>query len=157
MLKAILLVDINNLFFETKNKFGPKARIKHSEYIKKLEAEYTLIAKIAFNRQAELRCSKFMYMLQCRGFETHTGCRQVMLPMALRLADLINQTDAVVIGSNFEDCSYLMRWSKEKGKKVICYAANIPKVFETHCTIMEVDSSILDITGESTEAFDSTK
>lgn len=144
MLKAILLVDINNLFFETQGKFGEKARIKHSEYVKKLEAEYNLIAKVAFNRQAEARCGKFMYMLRCRGFETHTSCKQVMLPMALRLADLINQADAVVIGSNFEDCVYLMRWAKEKGKKVICYAAKVPKAFETDCTIMEVEKDVLD-------------
>jgi hypothetical protein len=151
VLKAILLVDINNLFFGVQEKFGEKARIKHSEYVKKLEDKYELIAKVAFNRQAEIRCGKFMYMLQCRGFETHTSCKQVMLPMALRLADLINQADVIVIGSNYEDCTYLMRWAKEKGKKVVCYAAKVPKAFETYCTIMEVEKDVLDDATDATK------
>lgn len=144
-MKSILLLDINNLFHGVRSKYGETKRIQILDYVKKLEeVGHVFTAKVAFNRQPDRVCGKYMHMLACHGFETHVFCRHVMLPMALRLADLYQNADCVVIGSNLADVMILFRWLKDKGKLTKCCAVDIPLTFKQVCEVTEIEEDILE-------------
>lgn len=147
LFRTALVVDLNHLYYAIQEKFGDGRKLLISEYTKRLEdAGHTLVHKIAYSRQKENRASQFTSLLKAKGFELHFGSPQLLVSMALRTADIINNVDCFVLGSNHQEAGRILEWVRDKGKVTKCFACRIPSNFAQYAELMEIDEGLLNAT-----------
>lgn len=114
------------------------------EYARQLEqAGHTLTYKIAYSRQEPKQVRPFLAMLQANGFECHFADTEWQIAMALRAADIVQNVDCFVLGSNNHETGRILHWAKEKGRLTKCFAVNIPPFFAQFAECVEVREDVL--------------
>lgn len=143
MLKTAVLLSVDNLYFAIRSKYNER-KLKIEAYIKALENTGHIITyRFAYSKQKESECPAFLTMLRNNKFECHFGNTSWSIPMALRVADVINNIDALVLGSNIIDLGRILAWAKEHGKITKCFALNIPTFFKQFADCIEIDEGLL--------------
>lgn len=124
-------------------KFGNR-KLMLKEYTRALEkAGHTLTYKICYSRQEPKQVRPFLTMLQAQGFECYFGNVEWQVAMALRAADIVQNVDCFVLGSNNHETGRILAWAKEKGRLTKCFAVNILPFFAQFADCVEIREDVL--------------
>ncbi len=152
--KTGLIMNVNNLYFAIKRKYGPK-RLMIGEYIKKLESMgHTLIYKIAYSNQSPEQGAGFVETLLAHGFEIYYEPRDWSIAMALRLAEILPNIESFVLGSAEFEEGRMLKFAKEHGKITRCFATNIPMMFRPYAECIEIGKELLGDAPNTTKPMD---
>lgn len=144
LVKTGLIVDLNNLYFSIRSKYGKRLKIlDYTDYLENLG--HTLTYKVAYNTiESENQESHgFLSLLKANRFEVHFGKTNWSIAMALRTADIVPNVDCFILGSSNPSLGRLLSWARNQGKITKCVAANIPTFFNQFCETIEVPREIL--------------
>lgn len=140
MLRTGLIVDLNNLYHAVHGKFG-NTRLMMARYVERLEADHTVLYKVAFGQQ---RAPQFEALLTNLGFECYFDNCDWAVQIALTAADMLANIDCLVVGSNHPELAQIYRWARKHGKIVKVYACRIPHSLRPCAELMEINWSQLD-------------
>lgn len=145
LLRTGLVVDLNNLFYGVQNKYGPKRRLAFTAYAQHLEGlGHTLVHKVAYTRQNREDIIGFATMLRNEGWEVHFGNTSWAIAMALRAAEMMDNIDAFVLGTNFEEAGRILKFARDRGKLTRCFAAGVPGFFKQIAECTEIPENLLE-------------
>lgn len=143
MLKTGLIIDIGNLYYSIRSKFGDK-RLMVLDYCKHLEDQgHLLNYKIAYSHQKSNEALSFINLLRNNQFECHFGNTSWAIAMALRAADILPNIDCLVLGTNDPEYGRILGYAKDKGKIAKCLACDIPPFFRQFSQCTEITNDLL--------------
>ncbi len=118
MLRTALVVDNTNLYYSLRHAFGPRKLI-YERYLKAIPDCHTLLFKVLYASQDSV--PDFETSLQRQGFETHFASVDWTVPMTLRIADIIDKVDCIIIGSNNDNAAdHAMVSEQRQDRQVLC-------------------------------------
>jgi uncharacterized LabA/DUF88 family protein len=137
-----VFVNSSLLFYVVQSEFKrvvPNSRIDYKAYLEQAIGEDRLYRAFAYGAQIENEAAGFIECLQRTGFETRyvpakqvNGKNHVLdtdrnMDLALDVIRILDRLDTVVIGSNDPNLIPLVKYLKERGLKVVIFAARIPR------------------------------
>lgn len=142
MIKTALIVDIDNLYFMTRQKHGKT--FHYQNYLAHLDkAGYRVTHKVAFGRQPRAQASEFATALERLGFEMRLGDTEWAIEMALTAARVIDEVECIVLGTSVPQAGRIFVYAKERGKVTVCMASSIPSFFRKLAQCIEIPKEIL--------------
>lgn len=148
----MILIDTTNLFRSIKKKFGFDKKLNYDKYIKVIQEKYGEHNIIAYISKQE-ESKRFVEYLEFLGVK----CRQkrpfiketesskssfIDFCVELTLDAIQSKDDTIIIGSS--DSRLLPLIKHLSDKKVVIYAVNIPKIFNSVATeIMEIEEELM--------------
>ncbi len=70
LLKALLIVDVSNLYYTVKKNFGPRSKLIYEKYCNNIAQDATITKAIAYGADLNQEASRFKTVLHSLGFET---------------------------------------------------------------------------------------
>lgn len=135
---AAVFVDVTDLYHSLKT--SKNAKVDYVVYMNWVRETFDLrYAKAYCNQTA----TPFQKMLQAVGFEVYTGKLNHAYEMVMDVLEVAKNTDTIVLGSSAPYIPSLARRLKAMGKRVIIFAANVPKEYSTLGQIFNVEDIVL--------------
>lgn len=163
MVKSVgVFVNSSLLFYVVQAQYkrsNPQAKIDYTAYLNHAVGDDgKLYRAFAYGAQIDNEAAGFIECLQRTGFETRyvpakcvNGKHHVLdtdrnIEMAVDVIRIAHRLDVVVLGSNDPDLIPLVKFIKEKGTKVVIFAARIPRELARAADeVREITESILEL------------
>jgi uncharacterized LabA/DUF88 family protein len=156
MKTALVLVDVNNLYFNLDKKCN--RRLDYKNYLASIREKYHVHRAYAYGVTPNDEAIKFVHALKKIGFEPEfieIKVGESFIPdwavtITLAAVRAIDRVDAILIGSSDRKLIPLYRWLAEKSIESYVYACGVPKaVREVVNTYQEIEDSLLLATVEN--------
>lgn len=139
---AAAFVDVTDLYHALKT--SKDAKIDYLKYINWLKENFDLrYVKAYCNQDAPA----FQRMLQAIGYDVFTGRYSYAFELVMDVFDVAKNHDTIILGSTGPYMPSLARRLKAAGKRVVIFAANMPKDFTTLGTLYHVEELLLSASG----------
>jgi uncharacterized LabA/DUF88 family protein len=153
-MRTLVLIDVNNLYYCTKKKFGRK--INYTEFYKNLQkinifgsrnldskglgSGTNIVKTIAYSTQED--CINFIKVLNSLGIDTKFYADTFIGEIFLDCVRYSDKIDSVIICSSNPDFYHLLAWLNEKLINTLIYSCGIPKILKHN--FIELDESVLE-------------
>jgi len=138
MNRALVIVDVNQTFFEVQKRF-PNKVLDYEALMKAYkDLGYHLQHQLAYGKQTNSK--SFLDMLKINGFETIFGNVPHSIQVALKLADLTfrNAYDVLILVTNNVEWGRLLSYAKSNGKYTISVGVDLPEIFKYYSETFEL-------------------
>lgn len=147
--KVGVYLDISNLYYCVKNRYGKYARLRFETYLAFCQEFGKLQFSKAYGAQKNKEAENFIKMLQKLNIETHyqqvkeykDASRKANWDVGIAVDILkdYDNLDTIIIGSADGDFESVVKTLLQKQKKVCIFAANVSSVYNNlGCEIREI-------------------
>ena len=141
--KAALVIDVRNMYTMVGRRF-PGQVLSYSAAVKALQEKLNVrfVHKVAFIMQSAGKTKHFINFLKTEGFEVHAADVTWNVEIALRCTEIIPTVDTLVLGSNYNEHSRILRFAREKGIFTYAFGTAFPPSFKSVSELIELDESL---------------
>ena len=140
--KTGLIIDLGNLFYAARIKYGFGRRVSLVKYLESFNCEF--LHKVVYTKQPEHEIRAFAAALREHQWEVHCGGGSWSVAIALRAANMAPQIDHFILGTNFTEGFRVLQWMKNQGKSTTCCAIDIPLTFKAYADCIEIHEDLLE-------------
>ena len=146
MIKTGLVLDLSNLYFNIPRVFGKGSKLHVTSLLENIEKNgHTLVSKVAYSNQHADDAHRFVGLLKVHGIETFFDNTDWSIAIALKVAELCDIVDSIIICTSNIQMWRLMHYAKTRGKIVKCMSVNIPHWFKQYGQCLELSSEVIEL------------